>query len=188
MRKLKEIIATPLSDSDLEKFLGPDVQQNIITYADLADYQDLEQLLPHDKAYQIILIEYEQNSGHWICILRYGKIIEIFNSFGTKHDKDDFVDSKELNKYLGQSALYLNSLIEKEIDDGIFTLIYNKIRFQKKSVHVNTCGRHVVNRIICLLHFDMTLKQYVKFMGDAERRTKYNDDELVSMIISSETP
>ena len=29
MRKLKEIIATPLSDSDLEKFLGPDVQQKL---------------------------------------------------------------------------------------------------------------------------------------------------------------
>jgi hypothetical protein len=43
MRKLKEIIATPLSDSDLEKFLGPDVQNNIILYSDLADYQDLEQ-------------------------------------------------------------------------------------------------------------------------------------------------
>jgi hypothetical protein len=72
MRKLKEIIETPLSDSDLENFLGPDVQQHIITYSDLADYQDLEQLLPHDKAYKIILIEYEKNTGHWICILRYG--------------------------------------------------------------------------------------------------------------------
>lgn len=187
MRKLKEIIETPLSDSDLEKFLGPDVQQHIITYSDLADYQDLEQLLPHDKAYKIILIEYEKNTGHWICILRYGKMIEIFNSFGTKHDKDDFVNSKEINKYLGQSALYLNKLIEKEIDDGLFYLIYNKIRFQKKSVHVNTCGRHCVNRIICLLHFDMTLKTYVKFMADAEKRTKHNDDEIVSIIINSKT-
>ena len=97
------------------------------------------------------------------------------------------MNSNEINKYLGQSSLYLNKLIEKEIDDGIFYLIYNKIRFQKKSVRVNTCGRHVVNRIICLLHFDMTLKKYVKFMADAEKRTKYNDDELVSMIINSKT-
>ena len=93
MRKLKEIIETPLSDSDLEKFLGPDVQQHIITYSDLADYQDLEQLLPHDKAYKIILIEYEKNSGHWICMLRYGKMIEKFNSFGTKHDQDGISSS-----------------------------------------------------------------------------------------------
>jgi hypothetical protein len=121
-------------------------------------------------------------------MLRYGKTIEIFNSFGTKHDKDDFVKSKEINKFLGQSSTYLNDLIEKEVDDDIFHLIYNKRRFQKKSVHVNTCGRHVINRIICLLDFDMTLKQYIKFMDNAERKTKYNGDELVSMIISSENP
>jgi hypothetical protein len=114
-------------------------------------------------------------------------VLEIFNSFGTKSSRDDFVNSKQINKYLGQSALYLNELIEKEIDDGLFYLIYNKIRFQKKSVHVNTCGRHCVNRIICLLHFDMTLKKYVKFMADAEKRTKHNDDELVAMIINSKT-
>ena len=184
MTDIKEIIATPLSDSDLEKYLGKEVQQNIITYSDLAKYQDFDQILPHHKSYKIILIEYKKNSGHWICILRYNNTIEIFNSFGTKHDKDDFVNSKEINKYLGQSALYLNKLIEKEIDDGIFRLVYNKIRFQKKSVKVNTCGRHVVNRIICLLHYDMTLTKYVKFMGDAEKRTKLNDDELVSTIIT----
>jgi hypothetical protein len=188
MRKLKEIIETPLSDGDLENFLGKDVHNNILTYADLADYQDLEQLLPHHKSYKIILIEYEQNSGHWICMLRYGQTIEIFNSFGTKHDKDDFVKSKEINKFLGQSALYLNELLEKEINDDMFQLIYNKRRFQKKSVHINTCGRHVVNRIICLLHYDMTLKEYIKFMDTAERQTKYNDDEIVSILISLKNP
>ena len=183
MANLKEIISTPLSDSDLEKYLGNEVRQNILTYSDLADYQDFEQILPHHKAYKIILIEYEKNSGHWICILRYNNTIEIFNSFGTKHDKDDLVNSKEINKYLGQSALYLNKLIEKEIDDGIFRLVYNKIRFQKKSVKVNTCGRFVVNRIICLLHYDMTLTKFVKFMDDAKDKTDMSYDELVSTII-----
>lgn len=183
MTNIKDTIERPLSDGDLEQYLGKNASNNIITYSDLAEYQDLEQLLPHDKAYKIILIEYEKNKGHWICMLRYSKIIEIFNSFGTKHDKDDFINSAELNRYLGQSSLYLNKLIEKEIDDGIFKLIYNKIRFQKKSVKVNTCGRHVVNRIICLLHYDMTLRQYVKFMADAEKKTKLNDDEIVSVII-----
>ena len=183
MINLKKTITIPLSDDDLEKYLGKEVRPNILTYSDLADYQDLEQLLPHNKSYKIILIEYAKNRGHWICMMRYGKIIEMFNSFGTKHDRDDMIDSKEINNFLGQSALFLNTLIEKEINDGIFKLIYNKIRFQKKSVKVNTCGRHVVNRIICLLHFDMTLKQYVKFMAKSEDKTKLSYDEIVSTII-----
>ena len=75
MADLKEIIATPLSDGDLERYLGEEVQQNILTYSDLADYQDFEQILPHHKSYKIILIEYETNSGHWICILSYDNTI-----------------------------------------------------------------------------------------------------------------
>ena len=185
MKTLKETIATPMSDGDLERYLGKDVRNHIITYSELANYQDLEQLLPFDKSYKIILIEYEKNAGHWITVMRYSRIIEIFNSFGTKSSRNDFVDSDEMNKYLGQSKLYLNKLIEKEIDDGIFLLIYNKIRFQKKSVKINSCGRHVTNRLLCLLHFNMTLRQYVKFMAKNEKKTKMNDDEIVSTIISN---
>lgn len=184
MIDIKKRITIPLTDGDLKKYLGEDVKTNIITYSDLSNYEDLEQLLPENKTYKIILIEYEKNRGHWICMLRYKRTIEIFNSFGTKHDRDDLVDSKEINHYLGQSALFLNKLIEKEIKDGIFQLIYNKIKFQKKSVKVNTCGRHVVNRIICLLYFDMNLKDYVLFMTKSTNKTKLNFDELVSSIIN----
>ena len=183
MNNLTEIIEDSMGDRDLERYLGEEAKNNTLTYSELAEYQDLEQLLPFDKSYKIILIEYEENKGHWICMLRYAETIEIFNSFGTKHDRDDMVNSAEINKFLGQSRLYLNKLIEKEISDGIFDLIYNKKRFQKKSIHINTCGRHVVNRIICLLHYDMNLKKYIDFMEKTEHKTKLNYDEIVATII-----
>jgi hypothetical protein len=183
MSNIKQIIKTPLTDGDLERFLGADVQNNIVKYSDLDEFEDLEQLLPHNNSYKIILIEYEKNNGHWLCMLRYGKTIEIFNSFGTKHDEEDFIESNLINDYLGQSFLHLNILIRKELDEEKFNMIYNKIRFQVKHKSVNTCGRHVVNRIICLLHYDMTLNDYIQFMKKAIKKTKLSYDELVSTII-----
>lgn len=184
MNELKLLIKTPLTDDDLNRFLGIKNKNKILKYSELAKYNDMNDLLPKDKSYIIILIEYEKNTGHWICLLRYNKVIEIFNSFGTKHDDDDFVNSDEINNYLGQSALFLNKLIEDEIKDKEFEIVYNKIQFQEKSKHINTCGRHIVNRIICMKYYDMTLKDYIKFMKDTKIKTKLNYDEIVSEIIN----
>jgi hypothetical protein len=183
-KELKKAIEIPLTNFDLEKYLDKNAQDNILKYSELDDYTDLEELLPHHKSYKILLIEYEKQSGHWICILRYGKTIEIFNSFGAKPSWDDFIDSKVYNKYLGQYALFLNKLIKKEKDEKKFVLIYNQIQFQKKSHKVNTCGRHVINRILCMLYFDMNLDDYIKFMKKSKKDTGFNYDEIVTKIIT----
>ncbi len=173
-----------MTNSDLKRFLGDYAVNNTITYSELKQYKDLTELLPDHHDYKIILIEYEKNEGHWICIMKHNKVIEIFNSFGTHHGDDDFVDTESINYYLGQSYNFLNIFIEKELDDGIFNIIYNKTKFQEKSIKVNTCGRHVVNRLICLIHYDMALKDYIQFMKKSSKETKLNYDELVSAIIN----
>jgi hypothetical protein len=183
MLELQKMIQTPLSDTDLERFLGAEVDSNIIKYSDLADYNDLDELLPYDKSYKIILIEYEKNNGHWICMCRYANTIEIFNSFGTKHDSDDLVHSNQMNMYLGQSKVFLNILLENELEQDQHEMVYNKVKFQEKDEQVNTCGRHVVNRLLCLLHYNMNLAQYIKFMKQSKEKTKLNYDEVVSLII-----
>jgi hypothetical protein len=63
---MNKIIKTPLTDDDLERFLGKGAKDNVIKYSELGNYSDLEELLSHDKSYKIILIEYEKNKGHWI--------------------------------------------------------------------------------------------------------------------------
>ena len=103
MTNLTETIRTPLTDGDLERFLGRGVQENIIKYSEIANYNDLEELLPNDKSYKIILIEYEKNNGHWICMMRYKNVMEIFNSFGTKHTTELESGSKSMNDYLQPS-------------------------------------------------------------------------------------
>ena len=184
MNELNILMRTPLNDDDLERFLGKEVNNNTLKYSDLENYNDMNDLLPYNKSYKIILIEYEKNSGHWICFLRLNGIIEIFNSFGTKHDDDDFVDSDEMNNFLGQSHLFLNRLIEDELKDEEFIINYNKIKFQIKSKNINTCGRHVVNRLICMMHYDMDLQDYINFMKNNKKKTKLNFDEIVTEIIS----
>ena len=184
MLNLKEIMKTPLTDNDLEKYFGIGIKEEILKYSDLKDYNDMNDLLPNDKSFKIILIEYEKNKGHWIAILRYNNKIEIFNSFGHKHNEDDFVESDTMNYYLGQSHIFLNKLIEDEIKDGEFKIIYNKVKFQEEDENINTCGRHVVNRILCMLHYNMTLKDYIDFMKTSHKKTKLNYDQIVSIIIN----
>lgn len=179
--ELKKAIAKPLTNIDLERYIHKAGEDNILKYEELDDYTDLDQLLPHHKSFKILLIEYEQNSGHWICIMRYGKTIEIFNSFGVKYPT--FAGDKEYNKYLGQYSLFLNQLVKKEEDENKFDIIYNKIQFQEKSNKVNTCGKHVLNRILCLLYNDMNLDDYIKFMKKSAKNTGFTYDELVATII-----
>lgn len=180
--ELKKAIATPLTNFDLEKYL--DTQDHILRYDELDKFSDLEQLLPYHKAYKIILIEYENNSGHWICVLRYRNIIEFFNSFGVKHSEDDFVGSKEYNAYLGQYALFLDELAQKEANEGKFELIYNKVKFQKKSRTINTCGRWILLRILCMLYYDMNLGTFISFMKKSRDETGFTYDELAATIIA----
>lgn len=181
---LIKAIATPLTNIDLRKYLGDNADSNILKYSELDDYTDLEQLLPTHKSYKILLIEYEKNQGHWICILRYGNTIELFNSFGVKHSRDDFVGTAAYNKYLGQYSLFLDKLANKEAKERKFDVIYNKVQFQKKSIKVNTCGKHVLNRIICLLSYNMNLQQYIRFMKSARDKTDMDYDALVATIIT----
>ena len=180
---LKEQIKVPMTDDDLMRYLGNDIE--VIKYVELEKYQDIREVLPYDKSFQIILIEYFKNTGHWITLLRYNNTIEVFNSFGTKHDEEDFIGSNEINYYLGQSHLFLNILLEKELDrKDSMEIVYNKIKYQIKHDDVNTCGRHVTNRLICMLEYDMNLQEYNKFMKESTKKTNLNYDELVTNIIT----
>ena len=60
-----EILRTinrPLSDEDIRDILGPNCK--IMKYSGLADYNDLDDLLPKLKDYAIILYEEDENIGH----------------------------------------------------------------------------------------------------------------------------
>lgn len=89
-----------------------------------------------------------------------------------------------MNEYLGQYQLFLNNLIFKEVKQNDMNVIYNKVQFQSKADGIATCGRHVINRLLCMIHYNMNLKQYIDFMKQSKQKTNFSFDEIVSTIIS----
>jgi len=63
VKQYKLKLAVMMSDSDIRRWLGLDGDY-IMKYSELAGYETLEELLPHDKSFKIILTEDSYNKGH----------------------------------------------------------------------------------------------------------------------------
>jgi hypothetical protein len=148
-----------VSDEDIRNALGEDTK--ILKYSQLADYTSMLDLLPRELDFAFVLTETKQNSGHWCCLLRHGKTIEWFDSYGVKPDGElKFVPSF-MRKLLGEDTKYLSILIRKLPREYQFE--FNKSKLQKFSPNINTCGRW------CLLRAEMLklgygLDEFVKFI------------------------
>jgi hypothetical protein len=77
--QIKKRIGEPMTNFDLEKYLS--VQpSDIIKYSELSNYKQIEDLLPKDGDFKVLLIEDKYNSGHFVGLFRFGKTLEYFNS------------------------------------------------------------------------------------------------------------
>ena len=114
-----------LSDTDIRRILGR--RCRIIKYNELSKYNDLNQLLPNDKDYVVILIESRPNTGHW-C----------FDPYGYPIDADLKWTSMKMRKALREDIPYLTKLLDKSNLD----CIYNNIKYQEMDEDINTCGDH----------------------------------------------
>lgn len=182
LEEINDKISQPLTDDDLKHFLGENVMSNIIKFSDLAKYKSINELLPNEKDYKIILIENSHNVGHWVVIMRYNKTVEYFNSYGTNPLNDLEYVGKNNNMVLNQSKQY----IKKLLDDAVikkYSVIYNKKRFQKLKSSINTCGRHVVSRIIGMKKLNLDLEGYIKLLDKYKRKYKINYDQAITLII-----
>ena len=52
----------PLSNEDIEQAIGPCV----VLYSDLEKYPTIQNLLPRNGDYVVILVREKKNSGHWV--------------------------------------------------------------------------------------------------------------------------
>lgn len=134
------------SDSDFKRYFG---DGKVIKYSELGNYHSINELLPNDKDFRIILVESKYNQGHWTAIMKYGDIIEWFNSYGTKPEYDfKFIPS--FTKYLlGQGGNALTKLLNTK--DKRQKVYYNKKKLQVIDDNINTCGRWVTARILGML-------------------------------------
>lgn len=176
----------PLSDSDIEFYLGEKVR--VINFSELRNYKHIDDLLPRDKSYVIILIEQEKNTGHWIALMRqdmmvYGgkksgmkTVIEYFNSYGLKPN----YEMKYFNKLFGQNKNDLTKLLK----NNDYEVIYNNVPFQSiDNKNANTCGRHVICRIVAMKNLDKSLIEYITMMDDLKKKYNLPFDLLISWLI-----
>ena len=147
VKKIEKVATTPLDNFQLNDYL-PNVP--IITYNELQKYNSIEQILPHNNSYAVILYQNSENSGHWTALFRKDNNIYFFCSYGSKVDEPLNWISKKENKKLGINAPYLSILLNKTK----MPVYYNKISHQDEDRRVSTCGRYVVYFIKNMLNGD----------------------------------
>jgi hypothetical protein len=183
---VEERLSQPLSNTDLERHTGI-TQDQIVKYSELADYNKIEDLLPTDNSFKIILIEDRFNAGHWVCVLRYknkGKsTIEYFNSYGAKWDTDWKFINKMMRIILGQNTNEMTRLMNQAEKDG-FEVVWNRKKFQKLGSNIQTCGRHCVMRIEALKMGYDSIDDYEKLIKKFKTETGGNADYVVAKYIA----
>ena len=167
-QKLQQQIKEEITDSDLTRYFGKRDFKNILKYSELANYNSIQQLLPRNKSWKIILIENEYNSGHWTLLLHYNNTIEWFNSYGTFPSAElDFI-SHQQKAILNQDVKHLNILLTKALPK--FRIIYNKRKLQQLEDGINTCGKWIILKIIMMEKYNMDLNQFLQFIDKLKKQ------------------
>jgi hypothetical protein len=173
MNDVIQRVITPIDDAKIKRYLGNDTR--IIKYSDLSKYDDIEQLLPSNKSFFILLIESDNNYGHWVSVSRLNNVIQYFDSYGLYPSSPLQWNTKEKNDKLGQSHKYLNKLFDKTH----LEVVYNGYDFQGKNADISTCGRHQLTYLLLMKEKNMSLKDYINFI----KQQKINPDILISKVI-----
>lgn len=179
--EIKQRVSKPLTDGDLERLIGIK-SDDILKYSDLSGYAKIEDLLPSDNSFRIFLIEDKYNSGHWVCVMRYGDTIEYFNSYGCKWDTDWRFINKMIRVILGENTNEMTRLMDQAKKDGWKT-VWNKHRFQKLDNKVQTCGRWCVMRIE-LMKMGYNLPEFYDFIKHQEKALKEKSDFVVAKYVA----
>ena len=180
IKEIENRIPQPMSDADLERYSGVK-DSDIIKYSELKNYNTIEDVLPTDKSFKIILIEEKYNNGHFVAIMRYNKTIEFFNSYGGKPDADWKFVNRMMRIILGEGTNELTRLFKQAKQDGWDT-IYNTTQFQKLSSKVNTCGRWAVLRIE-MMRMGYNLEQFTDFIHTQKKKLGKPYDFVVAKFI-----
>jgi hypothetical protein len=182
--EVKKVSETPMGDNNIRKYLP---NAKILKYSELADVENIEELLPSPKSYFFLLYEHAFNNGHWVVINRYinnGKdTICFFCSYGSKIDAPLRWNSPARNQELGQGTPYLSILLRKSGK----TLQYNNVAYQSKTSPVATCGAFATLWIKANLRENMSLTDFHDWIKEIKDETGLSYDAIASNAISSRT-
>lgn len=174
---LERKVAYMISNTDIEKILG---EQRIITYSDLDNYKNILELLPLEKDYVILLVEFKPNSGHWCCLTRNHNTLNYFDSYGVYPDRQILKNSENTREQLDQEPNKLVKLLSTAPPN--FKIYYSKKRLQttQPDYEVNTCGSWCLLFIIQNLCYNKSLLQFQRWILTREKETGIPRDILVA--------
>ncbi len=159
-----------LTDKDIASALNNRVK--IVSLSEVKNMTNINQLIGPYKAC-VFLYETENNYGHWCCVLQVNlDTIEFFDPYGMMIDNElkyipkSFLKKKQLNHTFVGKLLY---------DSHYNNIEWNNYPLQKLEKDMNTCGRHVLVR---LLNRNLTLDEYYNKI----KKSGYNPDEYVTLI------
>ena len=166
----KNKLARMITDADFAKYFS-DAPEKILKYSQLADIKDIDELLPNDKDYRVILTESKRNEGHWCCIMKYTdsegkKWIEWFDSYSGKPDSELKFIPEPIKKMLGQDKNYLSRIL-KTVKPP-YNILYNATKYQKLKDGINTCGRWCIARLL-FFHIGYSLKDFKDFVKESSK-------------------
>ena len=171
---MSDIKYQSMDDDDI-KFYLKDVR--ILKYNDLSKVKDIAKLLPRHKSHVIILYPViSETSGHWVCITRFDKTIEYFDSYGNKPETP-----LNWTPQFKKTPHYLTDLLNKTK----LRVVYNSIDFQsKRDLNVSTCGAYVVFRILTLKEMNADLDKNNLMLKTLKESTNQSYDDIVVNFIN----
>lgn len=170
MAHYEKELARMLSNEDFVPFFGSDIQDKIMLYSELKNYETILDLFPKPNGFKIILIEQERHVGHWVMMLRIKGNVIFFDSYGLYPDSQlDFI-SKIKNKLLGQSRPEVRRLM-KGIEKYDLKALYSETKYQADGNGVNTCGRWVCIAIHLLYQLQYSLPEMKTILDKVKEET-----------------
>jgi hypothetical protein len=138
LSEYKNKLSEMLSNDDFNKFYSDNIQDKIMKYSELKNYNDIPDVIPIDRDFRLILIETTRNAGHWTLLIRKDNIYYYFDSYGKKVDKEFKYIPNQIRRMLGQTN---NDLTRLLVGDNV---LQNTYKFQSNKDGINTCGKWCV--------------------------------------------
>ena len=174
-----KIIHEPMDDGDIRAYFP---KARVMRYAELADYDSIQQLLPTAKSHVFLLYQHRPNDGHFVCLMRYGNTIEFFCSYGSKIDAPLKWTALKDRIALGEGKPWLSMLLRKA--SNRFNAIHNPVAFQSKRQGVATCGAYCVMRVNQLVNHNQELHEFIDYMEELKKDTGLTYDEIAANYVN----
>jgi hypothetical protein len=164
----------PLTNFEIAKALGI-TQENFVKYADLSNYESLQQLFG-ERTVMVILIEEAKATGHWVCMVKTGPNQYLYNnSYGHKYDWDLSVIGMMQNRILGNTRNSIQTLIQASNS----SVQWNHVEMQGKTSE--TCGRYVIVFVHSIRDNEMSMSDFQAFMLKQKKKYKSYDKAVVAL-------